>query len=173
MTVPGLRWCPVYVGIGSNLDSPEHQVRQAIVELGALPDSHLTAVSSLYRSAPLGPADQADFINAVATMLTRLEPRELLGELQKIENNHGRDRSGPRWGPRTLDLDLLVFGASTIAENDLTVPHPGIGERNFVLLPLCEVAPGLVVPGLGTVKNLSDAIARSDARIEKITEVLP
>lgn len=173
MTVPRLRWCPIYVGIGSNLDSPEDQVRQAIVELGSLPDSCVTAVSSLYRSAPMGPADQADFVNAVAAMLTRLAPRELLAELQKIEDDHGRDREGPHWGPRTLDLDLLVFGNSSIAESDLIVPHPGICQRNFVLLPLCELAPNLMVPGMGTVTTLTDVIAGSNARIEKIAHVQP
>lgn len=169
MTAPRLRWCPIYVGIGSNLNSPQKQVMQAITELKSLPDSCVTAVSALYRSAPMGPADQADFVNAVVAMLTRMAPLEILAALQKIEDDHGRDRDAERWGPRTLDLDLLVFGDKTIAESDLTVPHPGICERNFVLLPLCELAPNLMIPGMGMVATLTDVVVGRNGRIEKIT----
>lgn len=168
MTTLRTRWSPAYVGIGSNLNSPEEQVRQAILELKSLPDCRVTSVSALYRSAPMGPADQADFINAVAALLTSLTPHALLATLQGIEDAHGRKRYGERWGPRTLDLDLLIFGSRIIEDDDLTVPHPGIRERNFVLLPLCELAPQLNVPGMGAVSALTQVVADSEARIEKI-----
>ena len=173
MSASGPRWCPVYVGIGSNLDDPERQVAQAIADLRALPDCLLTVVSSLYRSAPMGPADQPDYINAVAALITTLAPHDFLGELQKIEVRHGRQRDGERWGPRTLDLDMLVFGSHRIADDRLNVPHAGIAARNFVLLPLCELAPQLNVPGLGTVTALLHALSDSAAQIERIGQANP
>jgi len=166
------RWCPAYVGIGSNLDSPKDHVLTAIDELKSLSDSVVTGVSSLYRSAPMGPADQDDYINAAAAILTQLSPHDFFSRLCTIEFSHGRKREGERWGPRTLDLDLLVFGASQLDDDVLTVPHPGIGDRNFVLLPLNELAPHLIVPGLGSVASLTDTILRSGKRIEKIQDEL-
>ena len=118
-------WYPAYVGLGSNLQMP------------------------LYRSAPFGGIEQPDFVNAAAALLTQLGPSELLDELQQIEARQGRERDDKRWGPRVLDLDLLVHAAAVIDEPGITIPHPGIGERNFVLLPLLEIAPELVIPGLG------------------------
>ena len=165
------RWHPAYIGIGSNLDDPRDHVRRAIAELKELPDCVVTGVSALYQSAPMGPQDQADFINAAAAILTQETPHQLLDALQFIEDTHGRDREGQRWGPRTLDLDLLVFGGMTISDEVLTVPHPGIRERNFVLLPLCELAPQLMVPGMGTVTALADGVLCSGERIEKIIEI--
>lgn len=147
-------WFPAYVGIGSNLQGPARQVESAVAQLAGIHDTRVHAVSSLYRSAAFGGVEQADFVNAAAALLTRLAPRALLGELQAIENRQGRVRGDVRWGPRVLDLDLLVYGSVRIDEDDLTVPHPGIGERNFVLLPLAEIAPDLVVPGLGRVASL-------------------
>lgn len=109
----------------------------------------------------MGPADQPDFINAVAGLLTRLAPRELLSALHGIEAAHGRRRrSDDRWGPRPLDLDLLAHGDHVLAEPDLRLPHPGIGERNFVLLPLASIAPDLEIPGLGRVGTLAGRIGR-------------
>ena len=143
-----------YVGLGSNLDDPVAQVRSALDELGELPHTLRVAQSSLYRSPPMGPAGQPDYVNAVAVLDTGLEPRALLRELQAIEARHGRVRGAERWGPRTLDLDLLVYGDWCSSDPGLTVPHPGIGERPFVLWPLLEVAPGLRVPGLGVVRDL-------------------
>ena len=122
--------------------------------LGKLTRTRLIAQSSLYRSAPFGGIEQPDFMNATVSLLTELSAQELLAELQQIEVRRGRDSDEVRWGPRVLDLDLLVYGGMTIAEPDLIVPHPGIAERNFVLLPLQEIAPELVIPGLGRLASL-------------------
>jgi len=149
-----MRWVPAYVGIGSNQDDPAAQVRDAAAALGRLPDTRLVDTSSSYASAPLGDVPQPDFVNAVAAVLTRLPPSALLAELQGLERAAGRQRSGLRWGPRPLDLDLLVYGARRIETTDLVVPHPGIALRNFVLLPLGELAPDLDIPGLGRVASL-------------------
>ena len=147
-------WYPTYVGIGSNLDGPASQVRDAIGLLGEVAGTRLVATSSLYRSGAFGGIEQPDFVNAVAGLLTTLAPGELLAELQAIENRQGRERSDLRWGPRVLDLDLLVYSAEKTGDPELTLPHPGIGERNFVLLPLAEIAPDLAVPGLGRVASI-------------------
>jgi 2-amino-4-hydroxy-6-hydroxymethyldihydropteridine diphosphokinase len=162
-----VRWCPAYIGLGSNLASPRQQIESAAGALAQLPKSQLIRMSSLYQSAPMGPADQPDYINAVAAIMTQLSPQDLLIELQRIEDEHGRERK-EHWGARTLDLDLLVFGRQQIEESDLTVPHAGIRERNFVLLPLQELAPYLDVPGTGAISTLVAAIADSENRIEKI-----
>jgi 2-amino-4-hydroxy-6-hydroxymethyldihydropteridine diphosphokinase len=144
-------WYPAYVGLGSNLQMPTQQVDAAIELLGGITGTRLVAASSLYRSAPFGGIEQPDFVNAAAALLTQLDAPALLAELKKIEARQGRERDAKRWGPRVLDLDLLVHGSTVIDEPGLSVPHPGIGERNFVLLPLVEIAPELVVPGLGRV----------------------
>jgi 2-amino-4-hydroxy-6-hydroxymethyldihydropteridine diphosphokinase len=170
MSSHAMRWCPAYVGIGSNLDSPQDHVLAAIRELSTLPDTLVTRSSSLFRSAPFGPVEQGDFINAVAAIMTQLSAHQLLTELRTIEDDHGRNRDGERWGPRTLDLDLLVFSNEQVNDDVLTLPHPGIRERNFVLLPLCELAPHLIVPGLGSVARLTDAVRNSADRIERISE---
>lgn len=146
-----------YIGLGSNLDDPEGQLLQAIEALRSLPQSRLTAVSPLYRSRPMGPADQPDYVNAVAMIDTCLEPLPLLDALQAIELQQGRVRSGERWGPRTLDLDLLLYGAETIEHERLTVPHPGIKERLFVLRPLFDLAPELLLPDGSAVARLLEA----------------
>ena len=131
-----------YVGVGSNLDQPASHVRHALDELGAIRGTQLQAKSSLYRSAPIGYAAQPDFVNAVAALETALSAEGLLKELQAIEKRHGRERSFAN-APRTLDLDLLLFGNERIAAQELVVPHPRMHERAFVLRPLLEVAPGL------------------------------
>lgn len=146
-------WVPAYVGVGSNLGDPAARVRAAIAELGTLPDTRLIDSSRLYRTAPFGPVPQGDFINAVAGLLTQLSPVELLAKLRELEHAAGRVRE-QRWGPRTLDLDLLVFGDVRLDTPELTVPHPGIAERGFVLAPLHDVAPTLEVPGAGRVEVL-------------------
>jgi 2-amino-4-hydroxy-6-hydroxymethyldihydropteridine diphosphokinase len=146
-------WVPAYIGIGSNMDDPQQQVRGAFEALAALPDSLLVARSNLYRTRPFGPVPQGDFINAVAGLLTRLLPQRLLAEMRALESARGRRRA-ERWGPRTLDLDLLVFGDRTINTDALEVPHPGIAERGFVLAPLADIAPTLFVPGVGRVAEL-------------------
>ena len=131
-----------YVGIGSNLDRPAEQVRRAFDELDRLPHTRLVRKSSLYRSAPVGYEPQPDFINAVAELETGLPAERLLAELQAIEKSHGRSRSF-RNAPRTLDLDLLLFGNASLSSPQLTVPHPRMHERAFVLRPLLEIAPQL------------------------------
>lgn len=136
-----------YVALGSNLDDPIEQVIVAFEALSALPGTRVTARSTLYGSRPMGPADQPDYVNAVAGLDTTLDPHGLLDQLQAIEDRAGRDRSGPRWGPRTLDLDLLLYGDTRCEDERMTLPHPGITERAFVLVPLAEIAPELVLPG--------------------------
>jgi len=160
-------WRPAYIGIGSNLDSPVEQVERGIEALAGLPDSVFELRSGLYRSRPLGPADQPDFINAVVAILTRLEPAALLAELHAVERARGRLRDGERWGPRTLDLDLLSFDGLVADDATLKLPHPGIAQRNFVLLPWKEIAPHYRVPGLATVAELADR-APQEPRIEKL-----
>jgi len=150
-------WTPAYIGLGSNLDDPVDQVRRAFDELAALPGCRLVACSRLYRSDPVGCTDQPRFVNAAAGLLTGSTARELLAALKHIEAGHGRRRDGDRWGPRTLDLDLLAFGRACIEEAGLRVPHPGIASRSFVLQPLAEIAPDLQLPGQGTVARLAAA----------------
>ncbi len=135
-----------YIGIGSNLEDPQAQVEHAFDELARLPRTRLSARSSLYRSAPLGYAAQPEFINAVAEVDTALGAHELLAELQAIEARHGRRRSFAN-APRTLDLDLLLYGDAHIDEPHLVVPHPRMHERAFVLRPLLEIAPRAAIPG--------------------------
>lgn len=148
---------PAYVGLGSNLDDPPAQLRRALAALARLPDTRLVAQSSFYQNPPMGPPGQPDFVNAVAALLTTLPALELLRELQAIETAHGRRRDGLRWGPRTLDLDLLIYGRAKSQDGTLTLPHPGIAERAFVLWPLCEVAPGLRLPGGALIASLAAA----------------
>jgi len=164
----GPHWWPAYVGIGSNLDSPRQHVLSAFDDLAGIPDSLLVARSSLYRTAPMGPQDQPHFVNAVTALLTRQSATDFLQHLQSIERLHGRDRQGEKWGPRTLDLDLLLFASEIVADAELTLPHPGIARRNFVLLPLYEIAPHLDVPGLGNVSRLKSALPEPDSGIDKI-----
>ena len=153
-----------FIGLGSNLDGPAAQVTAALECLAALPDSMLHARSRLYASAPMGPQDQPDYVNAVAWLRTHLSPHALLDRLQAIEHAAGRRRTdGQRWGPRPLDLDLLMWGDLQIAEERLTLPHPGIAERAFVLFPWAEIAPAQSVPGLGRVDGL--AAARDDGTV--------
>jgi len=148
------RWIPAYVGLGSNLHGPARQLEIAFELLGEIPATRLIRRSLLYRSVPFGGVEQPDFVNAAASLLTQLTAQELLLELQRIETERGRARGEARWGPRVLDLDLLVYSNQTIDEPGLSVPHPGIGERNFVLLPLGEIAPELSIPGLGRLSRL-------------------
>ena len=136
------------IGLGANLDDPATQVEYALAELDRLPGTRLLARSSLYASAPVGYVDQPDFINAVAQVETALSPRALLAALLDIEHRHGRARSF-RNAPRTLDLDLLLYGDAHFHEEGLTLPHPRMHVRRFVLLPLLEIAPEAVIPGRG------------------------
>lgn len=151
----------VFIGLGSNLDDPVAQVEQALEELERVPGSHCTLRSHLYRSAPMGPQDQPDYINAVAALETSLDPVSLLDALQEIEQRHGRVRKGKHWGPRTLDLDLLLYGEQCINSSRLQVPHPGLRERGFVLVPLYEIAPELVLPGGESLGDLMQRVNHS------------
>jgi 2-amino-4-hydroxy-6-hydroxymethyldihydropteridine diphosphokinase len=149
-----------YVGMGANLGDPAAQVRAAIAALASLPRTRLAGASSLYRTAPVGYADQPDFVNAVAALDTELPPHELLEALQAIERGAGRSRSF-RNAPRTLDLDLLLYGDATLDGPALSVPHPRMHERAFVLAPLVEIAPGIAIPGHGLA---ADCLARLPAQ---------
>ncbi len=144
---------PVFIGIGSNLKDPLHQVQTAIAELVQLSKTIFITSSSFYRTKPLGPTDQPDFINAVIALETELTPLELLDALQAIELQHGRVRDR-RWGPRTLDLDLLLYDQLTLQSERLTLPHSGLKNRIFVLQPLAEIAPELMLPSGESIRGL-------------------
>jgi len=147
-------WHPAYVGLGSNLDEPAVQVRRAFAALATIPATRLVRTSSLYGSRPMGPVPQPDFVNAAAGLLTQLEAAEFFTHLRALERQLGRMPPRERWGPRRIDLDLLVFAQLRIDTPALQLPHPGIVERNFVLYPLAEVAPELPVPGCGRIAEL-------------------
>jgi 2-amino-4-hydroxy-6-hydroxymethyldihydropteridine diphosphokinase len=147
-----------YVGIGSNLEDPVRQVREALDELDRMPHSRVVKRSSLYRSAPVGHAAQPDFVNAVAQLETGLPAERLLAELQEIEARHGRKRSFAN-APRTLDLDLLLYGNAVIALPGLETPHPRMHERAFVLRPLVEISPEIEIPRRGPAKTCLEACA--------------
>lgn len=134
-----------YIGLGSNLAEPLRQLASAITALAALPQTSLTGQSPFYRSRPVGPQDQPDFVNGAVSLCTRLSALELLDQLQAIEQAHGRERLQV-WGPRTLDLDLLLFGNEIIDSPRLTLPHPELPNRDFVLQPLLDLNAGLVLP---------------------------
>lgn len=143
-----------YVALGSNLGDSRQQLLHAIDALANLPHTRVLARSRFYRTPPWGVRDQPDFINAVVTLETPLPPHALLDALLEIERAAGRQRGGLRWGPRTLDLDLLHIDGHTISDEKLTLPHPHIAQRAFVLLPLRDVAPELELPGQGRVDEL-------------------
>ncbi len=157
----------IFIALGSNLEAPLTQIRNAIVELGTLPKTKLIARSSLYRSAPVGNINQPDFINAVAKLETELTPRELLAALLEIERRHSRRREFPN-APRTLDLDLLLYGDLIHHEHGLTIPHPRMHQRAFVLSPLHEIAPDSVIPGIGSVAELLAAC--TGQHVQKLVE---
>jgi len=145
-----------YIGIGSNLGNPVNKARQAIKALSQLEHCSVLTASSLYASKPMGPQAQPDYINAVVEMSTELDPIALLDQLQHIEQHCGRVRKDERWGPRTLDLDILLIDELIIDEPRLTVPHYGMHLREFVLYPLYEIAPKLILPNDVALKNLVD-----------------
>jgi 2-amino-4-hydroxy-6-hydroxymethyldihydropteridine diphosphokinase len=152
-------WHPAYIGVGSNLDDPRVQLRSAFCKLAELPSTRVILTSPVYLSRPFGPVRQPDFANAVVALLTQLEPHALLAGLRSIEAAQGRPEQRERWGPRVIDLDVLVYGRERLNDPDLTVPHPGIVERNFVLYPLSDIAPDLEVPGLGRVTELKGRLS--------------
>ncbi|MBT2969501.1 MAG: 2-amino-4-hydroxy-6-hydroxymethyldihydropteridine diphosphokinase [gamma proteobacterium symbiont of Ctena orbiculata] len=144
-----------YVGLGSNMENPRRQVESALEELKALRPITLLKHSSLYRTRPLGPQNQPYFINAVASLATTLDAEALLDQLQALEQAHRRERGGLHWGPRTLDLDLLLYGGMSIDTPRLSVPHPEMAKRAFVLLPMSEIAPpDMEIPGMGRLQDL-------------------
>lgn len=159
----------VYIGLGSNLSSPQQQMHSALQALATLPDTQLTGQSALYASDPLGPADQPRYINAVARLSTHLSPLALLDALQSIEQHQGRIRQGERWGPRTLDLDILLFGSRLIREPRLQVPHYHMQARAFVLYPLAElVAEDFCLPD---GRSLQQLLAKCPPEgIERLTQ---
>jgi len=159
MTHP--KWTPAYVGLGSNLDDPQSQVKRGVEALAELPHSRLIACSKLYRSAPFGPQDQPHYVNAAVGLLTQLDAHELLTRLKALEKKLGREQPALRWGPRIIDFDLLVFGNERIATDSLQVPHPGVAERSFVLQPLVDIAPELDVPGVGRASVLAKRLLRT------------
>lgn len=145
----------VWIGLGSNLAKPIQQVTDALKELESIPNSTLVSSSSLYESEPFGPVEQDNFINAVACLETTLDAHELLDHLQSIEQQHERKRE-VHWGPRTLDLDILLFGTASITTERLNVPHPYLNERNFVLYPLLEIDADLRLPSGTPLSSLTD-----------------
>lgn len=149
----------VFVALGANLGDPVTQLRRALSELAQLPDTRLTAHSSLYLSKPVGFLDQPDYVNAVAALRTKLTPRVLLDRLLEIETRHGRSRAFKN-APRTLDLDLLLYDGLVMHEPGLTLPHPRMLERAFVLAPLAEIAPDCAIPGQGSAR---ENLAKLDA----------
>ena len=160
-------WTTAYIGLGSNLGDPAAHVRNAMQALRQLHGTRDVRCSSLYRSAPVGITEQPDFINAVCACATQLSAEALMEQLLGIERVHGRDRSGPRGGPRTLDLDLLLYGDHTSATAALSLPHPRLHERAFVLYPLAELDPALNIPGRGEVRALLRTCPPQ--RLEKLT----
>jgi 2-amino-4-hydroxy-6-hydroxymethyldihydropteridine diphosphokinase len=153
-----------YIGIGSNLNDPVAQVKEAVEEIALLPDSLLAGRSSLYSGKPMGRQDQPDYVNAVVALDTLLSAEKLLHGLQQIEQLQGRERDGERWGPRILDLDLLLYGKSVIDTPGLQVPHPGMHERDFVIIPLAEIAGNLNIPGQGLLTSLINRVENHSLR---------
>jgi 2-amino-4-hydroxy-6-hydroxymethyldihydropteridine diphosphokinase len=152
-------WRPAYVGLGSNLSDPGRQVENAFEALARIADSQLILRSRLWRSRPMGPQDQPEYVNAAAGLLTTKTPRELLAELQAIERRMGKTEPSLRWGPRLIDLDLLAVSDLQADEPGLRLPHPGVHQRNFVLYPLAEIAADFRVPGLARVRVLRDRVS--------------
>ena len=148
-----LHWYPAYIGLGSNLGQPLKQLKTALDTISVHSQIRLIEHSSFYQTKPYGGVEQNDFVNAVAALLTTFSAEDLLSALLQIELEQGRERI-KHWGPRTLDLDLLVYSDQTSDNDFLRLPHPEISKREFVLLPLCEIAPELYIPQLGRVSNV-------------------
>lgn len=154
-----------FIGLGSNLGDPVTQVSSARESIKQTDGVWELAFSSLYKSRPMGPSNQADYVNAVMAINTTQTAFELLRDMQEIENRKGRVRTGERWGPRTLDLDLLLFGQEIIETAELTVPHYGLSDRAFVLYPLAEISPDLEIPAQGPLKDLLKSCPRDSLQI--------
>jgi len=158
-----------WLGLGSNLQHPVVQLKTALDKLGLDPGIEILNISGFYRTAPWGDADQDDFVNAVAQIETSLQPLALLQVLQSIENVMGRRRSGRRWGPRLIDIDLLLYGDLQCRSEELVLPHPRMHERAFVLVPLCELDASLKIPGHGVADELLRGLDRTG--ISRLKEV--
>jgi len=157
-----------YIGLGSNLETPARYLRAGVAALEKLPSTRVLVCSSFYRSAPVGVTDQPDFINAACVIQSDLPAADLMHRLLAIEHEQGRVRGAEKGGPRTLDLDLLLYDSEIVASPDLTLPHPRMHQRAFVLAPLAEIAPDLVVPGFGGVQALLRLCA--DQRVERLKD---
>ncbi|MCC2606647.1 2-amino-4-hydroxy-6-hydroxymethyldihydropteridine diphosphokinase [Planctobacterium marinum] len=151
----------VYIGLGANLNNPVRQLHNALSAIKRLPDTQLLKHSGFYSSTPLGPSDQPEYVNAVAAISSLLTPEALLKALQNIELEQGRTRKAERWGPRTLDLDIILFGQRVINTEHLTVPHYHFQHREFVLYPLYEIAPQLSLPDGSTVRQRLQAVPKN------------
>jgi 2-amino-4-hydroxy-6-hydroxymethyldihydropteridine diphosphokinase len=151
-----------YVGLGANLGDPPAQLREALRLIGARPGIRVVATSQFYRSAPLGPGAQPDYCNAVCAVDTDLNPDRLLTHLHEVERQMGRERPPQRWAPRLIDLDLLHYERVKMRTSRITLPHPEMHKRNFVLVPLAEVAPDLEIPGLGRVADAAHALGAAE-----------
>ncbi len=151
-----------FIGLGSNLDNPLAQLKSAVKAMEKIDGFDVKKLSNFYSSKPIGPQDQPDYVNAVARIETSLEPLELLDELQAIELQHGRVRGGVRWGARTLDLDILIYADDVINQARLKLPHPEIQNRAFVLYPLSEIEPDIVIPEIGAIETLLLAVDEAD-----------
>ncbi|TVR96585.1 MAG: 2-amino-4-hydroxy-6-hydroxymethyldihydropteridine diphosphokinase [Wenzhouxiangellaceae bacterium] len=162
-----------WIGLGSNQGDCRAVLRRASALLARLPNTQLRAVSPIYQTAPWGNTDQPDFLNAVAKIATDLSPRDLLEALLDIELQLGRERVGPRWGPRLIDLDLLVYEGANLDEPDLTVPHPRMHQRAFVLVPLADLSPDLLVEGQGRVSALLEALDVAELEAVRPAQDLP
>jgi 2-amino-4-hydroxy-6-hydroxymethyldihydropteridine diphosphokinase len=158
-----------YIGLGSNLEDPQNQLHRAFADIDKLPDTRVDARSSLYRSSPIGLLDQPDFVNAVAKIATGLTPQALLQALLRIEHQHGRERT-VRNAPRTLDLDVLLYDELQLHEHGLTIPHPQMHLRAFVLQPLLEIAPDIGIPGVGQARQALQACRGQD--LERIADAV-
>jgi len=143
----------VYIGLGSNIEQPDLQIKNAIIALNNLPGTKVTADSGYYKSKPMGPKDQPDYVNAVVEIETAMNATELLKHCQLIEKQQGRVKTR-RWGERTIDLDILLYGDQQIEMNNLMVPHPGIFQRDFVYMPLLKINPEIEIPGKGLLSNM-------------------
>ncbi len=152
-----------YIGLGSNQDNPKQQIYAALDNLQQLPQSRLSQCSSLYKSSPMGPQDQADFINMVVAVETQLTPNELLTQLQGIEAKQGRIRQ-QHWGPRSIDLDILLYGELSAQTETLTIPHAGLTERDFVVVPLAEITPHLILPDGTAIQELVEQLVDASGK---------